>query len=368
MFPPAVFWRRFGCSRRCGAGRETLRKVQQFLRACDGRVLSSFECGQWAYSGLLQHFSWSRGKTPGKKDCEFRKFTSFHKKPHPQFFRDRCPSTVLILSKHRSYSSPSHFRRSARPRADRSNPEENSSCWSLRRPHILLTSAPTPPCDEPASPDKRFGAFALPRADCVPTMSLGSLYDLCRTIRNVDRLPLDVYKRAEFVLDTRILVQQCEEGLAKDSDGRRERACFEPGPLFISSSSLFICLFCACLHAGLRVCIYLDACLFSRLFVCLSTFVSIFLPGLSLSVSLLCLSLSLSVSLALSPSLSPSLLLWLSFYPCSPPPRLPPHLPLLFILVAALFWKRLPHRWIPTLFSFPRHQCDQGLAFLEHQT
>ncbi|CAM9535125.1 unnamed protein product [Scytosiphon promiscuus] len=61
-------------------------------------------------------------------------------------------------------------------------------------------------------------------ADCVPTMSMGSLYDLCRTIRNVDQLPLDVYKRAEFVLDTRVRVQLSEEGRAKeDSDDGRHK-------------------------------------------------------------------------------------------------------------------------------------------------
>lgn len=57
-------------------------------------------------------------------------------------------------------------------------------------------------------------------------MSLGSLYSLCRTIQHVDKLPLDVYKRAEFVLDSRVRVQQSEQGLgaAGNEDDRRERA------------------------------------------------------------------------------------------------------------------------------------------------
>ncbi|CAN0423298.1 unnamed protein product, partial [Hapterophycus canaliculatus] len=64
-------------------------------------------------------------------------------------------------------------------------------------------------------------------ADCIPTTSLGSLYDLCRTIQNVDQLPLDVYKRAEFVLDTRVRLQRSEEGLAKeDSDDDRRESMF----------------------------------------------------------------------------------------------------------------------------------------------
>ncbi|CAM9900340.1 unnamed protein product [Ectocarpus sp. 6 AP-2014] len=63
-------------------------------------------------------------------------------------------------------------------------------------------------------------------ADCVPTMSLGSLYSLCRTIQHVDKLPLDVYKRAEFVLDSRVRVQQSEQGLgaAGNEDDRRKIA------------------------------------------------------------------------------------------------------------------------------------------------
>ncbi|CAM9729332.1 unnamed protein product [Ectocarpus sp. 4 AP-2014] len=63
-------------------------------------------------------------------------------------------------------------------------------------------------------------------ADCVPTMSLGSLYSLCRTIQHVDKLPLDVYKRAEFVLDSRVRVQQSEQGLgaAGKEDDRRKIA------------------------------------------------------------------------------------------------------------------------------------------------
>ena len=44
-------------------------------------------------------------------------------------------------------------------------------------------------------------------------MSLGSLYSLSRTIQKVDQLPLDVYKRAEFVLDSRVRVQQKEQGV-----------------------------------------------------------------------------------------------------------------------------------------------------------
>ncbi|CAM9823505.1 unnamed protein product [Laminaria digitata] len=59
-------------------------------------------------------------------------------------------------------------------------------------------------------------------SDCVPTMSLGSLYSLFRTIRNVDRLPLDVYERAEFILDTRVRARR--SGLGLDADmGSRER-------------------------------------------------------------------------------------------------------------------------------------------------
>jgi len=59
-------------------------------------------------------------------------------------------------------------------------------------------------------------------------MSLGSLYSLARTLRNVDRLPLDVYKRAEFVLDARVRVQQSDsekaQGLKEEGgeDSRRE--------------------------------------------------------------------------------------------------------------------------------------------------
>lgn len=61
-------------------------------------------------------------------------------------------------------------------------------------------------------------------ADCVPTMSLGSVYSLSRTIQKVDRLPLDVYKRAEFVLDSRVRVQQKEQGVESGEveHGRRE--------------------------------------------------------------------------------------------------------------------------------------------------
>lgn len=57
-------------------------------------------------------------------------------------------------------------------------------------------------------------------------MSLGSLYSLYRTIQHVDKLPLDVYKRAEFVLDSRVRVQQSEQGLGAggNEDDRRERA------------------------------------------------------------------------------------------------------------------------------------------------
>ncbi|CAM9575475.1 unnamed protein product [Pylaiella littoralis] len=60
-------------------------------------------------------------------------------------------------------------------------------------------------------------------ADCVPTMSLGSVYALCRTIQNVDKLPLDIYKRAEFILDARVRVQQSEQG-RKAEDGERYRS------------------------------------------------------------------------------------------------------------------------------------------------
>eukprot|EP00752_Nemacystus_decipiens_P015850 g14160.t1 len=63
-------------------------------------------------------------------------------------------------------------------------------------------------------------------ADCVPTMSLGSVYSLSRTLQKVDRLPLDVYKRAEFVLDSRVRVQQKEQGVepGEVEHGRRKVA------------------------------------------------------------------------------------------------------------------------------------------------
>lgn len=58
-------------------------------------------------------------------------------------------------------------------------------------------------------------------------MSLGSVYSLCRTVQKVDQLPLDVYKRAEFVLDSRVRVQRREQGVETgDVDhGRRENGC-----------------------------------------------------------------------------------------------------------------------------------------------
>ena len=61
------------------------------------------------------------------------------------------------------------------------------------------------------------------RSDCVPMMSLGSLYSLFRTIRNVDRLPLDVYKRAEFILDSRVRVRRSELGLDAETGSRERR-------------------------------------------------------------------------------------------------------------------------------------------------
>lgn len=65
-------------------------------------------------------------------------------------------------------------------------------------------------------------------------MSLGSIYSLARTLRNVDQLPLDVYKRAEFVLDARVRLQQSqkerEQGSLGGEDGedsrREERGAF----------------------------------------------------------------------------------------------------------------------------------------------
>lgn len=56
-------------------------------------------------------------------------------------------------------------------------------------------------------------------------MSLGSLYSLSRTMQKVDQLPLDVYKRAEFVLDSRVRVQQKEQGVESGEveHGRREK-------------------------------------------------------------------------------------------------------------------------------------------------
>ena len=54
-------------------------------------------------------------------------------------------------------------------------------------------------------------------------MSLGSLYSLFRTIRNVDRLPLDVYKRAEFILDSRVRVRRSELGLDAETGSRERR-------------------------------------------------------------------------------------------------------------------------------------------------
>lgn len=72
----------------------------------------------------------------------------------------------------------------------------------------------------PPSADARFHIHES--ADCVPTMSMGSVYSLCRTIRNVDQLPLDIHKRAEFILDSRVRVQQSEQGL-KTEDGEHGR-------------------------------------------------------------------------------------------------------------------------------------------------
>lgn len=59
-------------------------------------------------------------------------------------------------------------------------------------------------------------------------MSLGSLYSLSRTMQKVDQLPLDVYKRAEFVLDSRVRVQQKEQGVESGEveHGRREKMLF----------------------------------------------------------------------------------------------------------------------------------------------
>lgn len=60
------------------------------------------------------------------------------------------------------------------------------------------------------------------RYDCVPTVSLGSLYSLFRTIRHIDQLPLNVYQRAGFVLDACVLEQQT--GQAPDVvEGMRKR-------------------------------------------------------------------------------------------------------------------------------------------------
>lgn len=58
-------------------------------------------------------------------------------------------------------------------------------------------------------------------------MSLGSVYSLYRTMQKVDQLPLDVYKRAEFVLDSRVRVQRKEQGVETGDveHGRREFMC-----------------------------------------------------------------------------------------------------------------------------------------------
>lgn len=75
-------------------------------------------------------------------------------------------------------------------------------------------------------------AFPLPtltqpgRSDCVPTISFGSLHGLFRTLRNVDRLPLDVYQRAGFILDSRVRVQQSERGVEAEAGHDDRRECF----------------------------------------------------------------------------------------------------------------------------------------------
>lgn len=73
-------------------------------------------------------------------------------------------------------------------------------------------------------------------------MSLGSVYSLYRTMQKVDQLPLDVYKRAEFVLDSRVRVQQKEQGVETGDveHGRRENGSLfqltgEPGSVVIQS-------------------------------------------------------------------------------------------------------------------------------------
>lgn len=49
-------------------------------------------------------------------------------------------------------------------------------------------------------------------------MTLGSVYSLARTLRNVDQLPLDVYKRVEFVLDARVRLQQSQKEKEKEKE------------------------------------------------------------------------------------------------------------------------------------------------------
>ena len=62
--------------------------------------------------------------------------------------------------------------------------------------------------------DKRF--------DCIPTASLTTLRSIFRTARSIDRLPLDVYERAAYILDSRVRVQQGELGLeAEKTKGHR---------------------------------------------------------------------------------------------------------------------------------------------------
>ena len=77
------------------------------------------------------------------------------------------------------------------------------------------------------------------RFDCIPTTSLGSVWSLFRVIRSIDRLPLDVYERAAYVLDSHVRVQQREQGL----EGEKTRG--HRGTLtsaFFSSSSLLLCV------------------------------------------------------------------------------------------------------------------------------